>query len=92
MAKRFDVPIGTVRSVVGELVAEHILVHQPGRGTFVGKVVTALVGLLHRIAGLGEALQGLRFRAAAMRRIPAPSTSARIRTICSIVSFVGLAT
>lgn len=38
LARRFDVSIGTVRRAVDELVAEHILVRQQGRGTFVGKL------------------------------------------------------
>ncbi len=38
LAKRFDVSIGTVRRAVDDLVAEHILVRQQGRGTFVGKL------------------------------------------------------
>lgn len=37
LAKRFAVSIGTVRRAVDELVAEHLLVRQQGRGTFVGK-------------------------------------------------------
>lgn len=37
LAKRFGVSIGTVRRAVDELVAEHLLVRQQGRGTFVGK-------------------------------------------------------
>lgn len=35
LASRFDVAIGTLRKAVGELVREHILVRQQGRGTFV---------------------------------------------------------
>ena len=38
LAKRFGVSIGTVRRAVDELVAEHVLVRQQGRGTFVGKL------------------------------------------------------
>ncbi|MEO7390687.1 MAG: GntR family transcriptional regulator [Ramlibacter sp.] len=38
LARRFEVSIGTVRRAVDELVAEHILVRQQGRGTFVGKL------------------------------------------------------
>ena len=38
LAKRFNVSIGTVRRAVDELVAEHLLVRQQGRGTFVGKL------------------------------------------------------
>lgn len=38
LARRFNVSIGTVRRAVDELVAEHILVRQQGRGTFVGKL------------------------------------------------------
>jgi GntR family transcriptional regulator len=38
LAKRFNVSIGTVRRAVDELAAEHILVRQQGRGTFVGKM------------------------------------------------------
>lgn len=38
LAKRFGVSIGTVRRAVDELVADHILVRQQGRGTFVGKL------------------------------------------------------
>lgn len=38
LARRFDVSIGTLRRAVDELVAEHILVRQQGRGTFVGKL------------------------------------------------------
>ena len=33
LAKRFGVSIGTVRRAVDELVADHILVRQQGRGT-----------------------------------------------------------
>ena len=36
LARRFDVSIGTLRRAVDELVADHILVRQQGRGTFVG--------------------------------------------------------
>ena len=35
LASRFGVSVGTVRRAVGELVAEHILVREQGRGTFV---------------------------------------------------------
>lgn len=35
LARRFGVSIGTVRRAVGELEAEHVLVRQQGRGTFV---------------------------------------------------------
>lgn len=35
LARRFRVSVGTVRRAVAELVAEHILVRQQGRGTFV---------------------------------------------------------
>ena len=38
LARRFEVSIGTVRRAVDELVAEHVLVRQQGRGTFVGKM------------------------------------------------------
>lgn len=38
LARRFNVSIGTVRRAVEELVAEHVLVRQQGRGTFVGKI------------------------------------------------------
>lgn len=38
LARRFEVSIGTLRRAVDELVAEHILVRQQGRGTFVGKL------------------------------------------------------
>jgi GntR family transcriptional regulator len=38
LAKRFDVSIGTLRRAVEELVAEHVLVRQQGRGTFVSKL------------------------------------------------------
>jgi GntR family transcriptional regulator len=38
LALRFNVSIGTVRRAVDELVAEHVLVRQQGRGTFVGKL------------------------------------------------------
>ena len=38
LAQRFNVSIGTVRRAVDELVAEHILIRQQGRGTFVGKL------------------------------------------------------
>lgn len=38
LAKRFGVSIGTVRRAVDELVADHILVRQQGRGTFVGRL------------------------------------------------------
>lgn len=38
LAKRFGVSIGTVRRAVDELVADHILLRQQGRGTFVGKL------------------------------------------------------
>ena len=38
LARRFNVSIGTVRRAVDELEAEHILVRQQGRGTFVGKL------------------------------------------------------
>ncbi len=35
LSQRFKVSIGTVRKAIDELVAEHILVRQQGRGTFV---------------------------------------------------------
>lgn len=35
LAVRYAVSPGTVRKAIGELVAEHVLVRQPGRGTFV---------------------------------------------------------
>lgn len=35
LAARYAVSPGTVRKAIGELVAEHVLVRQPGRGTFV---------------------------------------------------------
>ena len=38
LAKRFGVSIGTIRRAVDEMVAEHVLVRQQGRGTFVGKL------------------------------------------------------
>lgn len=38
LAQRFAVSIGTIRRAVDELVAEHILIRQQGRGTFVGKL------------------------------------------------------
>lgn len=38
LARRFEVSIGTIRRAVDELVADHILVRQQGRGTFVGKL------------------------------------------------------
>ena len=38
LAERFQVSIGTLRRAVEELVADHILVRQQGRGTFVGKL------------------------------------------------------
>lgn len=38
LARRFEVSIGTVRRAVDELVADHILVRQQGRGTFVGRL------------------------------------------------------
>lgn len=38
LARRFNVSIGTVRRAVDELVAEHVLVRQQGRGTFVGRL------------------------------------------------------
>lgn len=38
LSRRFSVSIGTVRRAVDELVAEHVLVRQQGRGTFVGKL------------------------------------------------------
>jgi GntR family transcriptional regulator len=38
LARRFSVSIGTLRRAVDELVAEHVLVRQQGRGTFVGKL------------------------------------------------------
>ena len=38
LARRFEVSIGTVRRAVDDLVAEHVLVRQQGRGTFVGKL------------------------------------------------------
>jgi GntR family transcriptional regulator len=38
LASRFKVSVGTVRRAVDELVAEHVLLRQQGRGTFVGKL------------------------------------------------------
>jgi len=38
LAQRFQVSVGTVRRAVDELVAEHVLLRQQGRGTFVGKL------------------------------------------------------
>ncbi|MBN9426657.1 MAG: GntR family transcriptional regulator, partial [Burkholderiales bacterium] len=38
LARRFQVSIGTLRRAVDELVADHILVRQQGRGTFVGRL------------------------------------------------------
>lgn len=38
LALRFNVSVGTVRRAVDELVAEHVLLRQQGRGTFVGKL------------------------------------------------------
>jgi len=38
LAKRFQVSVGTVRRAVDELVTEHVLLRQQGRGTFVGKL------------------------------------------------------
>lgn len=38
LARRFGVSIGTLRRAVDELVADHILVRQQGRGTFVGRI------------------------------------------------------
>lgn len=38
LARRFGVSIGTIRRAVDELVADHILLRQQGRGTFVGKL------------------------------------------------------
>lgn len=35
LARRFDASIGTVRKAIDELAAEHVLVRQQGRGTFV---------------------------------------------------------
>jgi len=37
LAQRFKVSIGTIRRAVDDLVVNHILVRQQGRGTFVGK-------------------------------------------------------
>jgi len=38
LAKRFKVSIGTIRRAVDDLVVNHILIRQQGRGTFVGKI------------------------------------------------------
>jgi GntR family transcriptional regulator len=38
LARRFGVSIGTLRRAVDELVADHVLVRQQGRGTFVGRL------------------------------------------------------
>lgn len=38
LASRFEVSIGTVRRAVDELVSDHILVRQQGRGTFVRRL------------------------------------------------------
>lgn len=38
LARRFEVSIGTIRRAVEELVADHILLRQQGRGTFVGRL------------------------------------------------------
>ncbi|MBC7779847.1 MAG: GntR family transcriptional regulator [Proteobacteria bacterium] len=35
LARRFKVSVGTIRQAMGELAAEHVLVRQQGRGTFV---------------------------------------------------------
>jgi len=37
LAQRFKVSIGTIRRAVDDLVVNHILIRQQGRGTFVGK-------------------------------------------------------
>jgi len=37
LAQRFNVSIGTIRRAVDDLVVNHILIRQQGRGTFVGK-------------------------------------------------------
>jgi GntR family transcriptional regulator len=37
LAQRFGVSIGTLRRAVDELVADHVLLRQQGRGTFVGQ-------------------------------------------------------
>jgi len=37
LAQRFGVSIGTLRHAVDELVADHVLLRQQGRGTFVGQ-------------------------------------------------------
>jgi GntR family transcriptional regulator len=38
LAQRFGVSIGTLRRAVDELVADHVLLRQQGRGTFVGQL------------------------------------------------------
>jgi GntR family transcriptional regulator len=37
LAQRYGVSVGTVRKALGELVAEHVLVRHPGRGTFAAR-------------------------------------------------------
>jgi GntR family transcriptional regulator len=37
LAQRYGVSVGTVRKALGELVAERVLVRQPGRGTFAAR-------------------------------------------------------
>jgi GntR family transcriptional regulator len=38
LAQRFEVSIGTLRRAVDELVVDHVLLRQQGRGTFVGQL------------------------------------------------------
>lgn len=81
LARHYAVSVGTVRKAIGELVAEKVLVRQPGRGTFVANRNRdyMLDAFFHIVDAHGEkefpASELVSFR----RLVPDAATASRLR-------------